>query len=75
MKAYICDACGAVISDPHEVGMKEFSVLAEVDSGMVLPFTSVKRVTVHLCGACFHGLHLIAEGVLQAEQSENDEGK
>lgn len=70
MKAYICDACGAVIADPHEADMKEFSVLAEENGGALLPVMSVKRVKIHLCGECFHGLRLIAEDVLGREAEE-----
>jgi hypothetical protein len=70
VKAYICDACGAVIEDPHEVGMKEFTVYAEVDDGGVFPVKRIKRVRVQLCGECFHGLHLIAEDVIRREAEE-----
>lgn len=70
MKAYICDACGSVIADPHEAEMKEFSVLAEENGGALMPFTSVKRVKIHLCGECFHGLRLIAEDVIRQEVAE-----
>lgn len=70
MKAYICDGCGSVIADPHEAEMKEFSVLAEERCGALMPFTSVKRVKIHLCGECFHGLRLIAEDVIRQESAE-----
>ena len=70
MKAYICDACGAVIDDPHEAEMKEFSLLVEENGGALLPFVSTKRVKIHLCGECYHGLHLIAEDVIRREAEE-----
>lgn len=65
MRAYICDACGKVIADPFEVGMKKFDMLVDESGGALMPVARAKRVTVHLCGDCFHGLHLIAENALR----------
>lgn len=53
-----------------EAEMKELSVLAEENGGALMPFTSVKRVRIHLCGECFHGLRLIAEDVIRQESAE-----
>ena len=61
-KAYACDACGMVITDPYKVKMREFYVGVEFDCGMAFP-CNVKtcKSKVHLCDDCYHALHEIAK--------------
>lgn len=64
MKVYQCDCCNKVISNPHNVKMKEFYVgMMDTDSssGIVIPFDSKRKIKIHLCDDCFKGLHVIAE--------------
>lgn len=59
MKTYICDACGAVIADPHHERMKEFCVGIAHPSGT---YVLTKRKTkIHLCDRCFHGLNTLSK--------------
>ena len=63
-KAYICDACGLTITNPHDVKMREFYVGMDFDFelGLVFP-RNIKtcKSKVHLCDECFHALREIAE--------------
>lgn len=61
-KAYICDACGTVIEDPHSQKMREFKVNASYEYGTVFGDPSVEHKEVHLCDSCFHALYLISDG-------------
>ena len=60
-KTYKCDSCGEIIADPHNAKMKEFYLgwVAEIGDIHSHPFT--KRVKIHLCDKCFHGLRTLAE--------------
>ena len=53
MKVYKCDCCGKVITNPYKETMKEFFI--------DYPFEFKRRVRLHLCNKCFHGLHSLAE--------------
>lgn len=59
-KAYVCDACGLTMTDPHEENMREFYVGLDFD-GLLCP--AKRKVKVHLCDECYHALHEIAKGV------------
>lgn len=60
-KAYVCDACGITIKDPHEAKMKEFYVGCHSELCGVFPSFDKRRVKVHLCDDCYHALCEIAE--------------
>ena len=70
-KAYICDACGAVIDNPNSQKMKEFVLNASYEYGTVLGSPAIKTKEIHLCDDCFHALHLIAEKEKMSEQPES----
>ncbi len=57
MKAYVCDACGKAITDPHQAKMKEFFVCVTGDG---YPFDVKQKVRIHLCHECFKGLYALA---------------
>lgn len=62
MKAYICDACGRVMHEPHEVKMRLFYIETIRDTdGMLFDKRFAKRRKIELCPECFHGLYLIAK--------------
>lgn len=64
MRVYQCDCCNKVISNPHNVKMKEFYVgMMDIDSssGIVIPIDSKRKIKIQLCDDYFKGLHLIAE--------------
>ena len=61
--AYICDACGATITDPYEAKMKEFYIGCSIEWYDVLPVRSKRKVKVQLCHECYEGLRMIAEKV------------
>lgn len=69
-KVYICDACGAVIKDPHGQKMREFKVNANYEYGEVFGTPSVEHKEIHLCDSCFHSLYLISEGAKMPKQPE-----
>lgn len=61
MKAYVCDACGVAMTNPHEAKMREFYVGFEPFCGH-MAFCNVKvKKKVHLCDECYHSLHEIAK--------------
>ena len=41
-RAYVCDACGAVIENPHGQKMREFKVNASYEYGEVFPIEAIK---------------------------------
>lgn len=59
MKKYVCDSCGRIIPDPHHERMKEFSI--GVDYGDRAPVLAKRKIKIHLCDKCFHGLYSIVE--------------
>lgn len=61
MKVYKCDSCGIEIKEPHKVGMKEFCLsVSNCDIWQVfMPSKSKKKI--HLCGACYRGLYILAK--------------
>lgn len=63
MKAYICDACGALLYDPYKATMREY-----VYSSRSGTKGKWKR-TVHLCAGCFQNLHWLAER-MEAQDDE-----
>lgn len=69
-KAYICDACGTVIEDPHSQKMREFKVNASYEYGTVVGNPSVEHKEIHLCDSCFHALYLISDGAKMPEKPE-----
>ena len=69
MKAYVCDACGSVLEDPYSVNMKEFYVGCDFDLFVGGPIGATRRVKMHLCEDCFHGLKLIAEKARRANDA------
>lgn len=62
-KAYVCDACGITITDPHNANMKEFYLGCEYVLGCVFPSPGTRRIKVHLCDDCYHALCEIATKV------------
>ena len=66
-KAYVCDACGLTIENPHRVKMKEFYVGMDICLGVAFPRPSRRRIQVHLCDECYHALNEIAK-----EKSDNE---
>lgn len=61
MRTFVCDACDKVIDEPYEMKMKEFYVGCSFEYFGVLPNPSKRKIVVHLCDDCFHGLSLIAQ--------------
>jgi len=61
MKAYVCDACGITMTDPHEARMREFYVGVEFDYGHAFPKPVKVKKKVHLCDECYHSLNEIAK--------------
>lgn len=61
MKTYVCDSCGEIISNPHDVGMKEFYIAAEIDEYGVFPWPTTRKTRVDLCDTCFKSLKEIAK--------------
>lgn len=64
MRVYQCDSCYKIISNPHNVKMKEFYVgMMDTDSssGIVIPIESKRKIKIQICDDCYKGLHLIAE--------------
>lgn len=62
---FTCDACGIEINKPHKVKMKEFDYRRIHESGVSYWANVFDTRRVHLCDACFHGLHLIAQKVVK----------
>jgi uncharacterized protein YlaI len=62
-KAYVCDACGITITNPHDARMKEFYVGCEYVLGAYFPSFDTRKIKVHLCDDCFHALCEIATKV------------
>ena len=62
-KAYVCDACGIAITNPHNVKMKEFYIGYSFELCGVLSSFDTRRVKVHLCDDCYHALCEIATKV------------
>ena len=58
-KAYVCDACGLAVENPHRVKMKEFYVGVDYADG--LPVRTKRKIKVHLCDECYHALNEIAK--------------
>lgn len=72
MRIYRCDSCNKVISNPHNVKMKEFYVVmmdTDSSSGIVIPIESKRKIKIQICDDCYKGLHLIAE---RKERENND---
>lgn len=60
MKVYVCDACGRIMTDPHQAAMKEFYLSSYIDvDGDPVARRFTKKVKIDLCPDCFHTLHLI----------------
>jgi len=53
MKAYVCDSCGKVITNPYNVRMREYVSIVD----------GKRKVKVHLCADCFKSLGEIARKV------------
>lgn len=70
-KAYVCDACGKVIRNPHACNMKEFRLDAGFDVGTVFRAPVEEQETIHLCEECYRSLHLIAQGSRLPEQDNS----
>ena len=62
-KAYVCDACGFTIENPHRAKMREFYIGMDIDFGVASPCPRKRKIKVHLCDECYHALHEIAKGV------------
>ena len=62
MRVYQCDSCNKVISNPHNVKMKEFYVGIDIEYFARIETIERKRkIKIQLCDDCYKGLHLIAE--------------
>lgn len=60
--AYVCDACGETITDPHNAKMKEFYIAWNINGiGNYVSCLTKRRTKVHLCDDCYHALCEIAE--------------
>lgn len=71
MKVYVCDACDSRITDPYDVGMKEFKIVTDFDDGSPWMFTH--RTKIHLCHTCFKNLKNLAnkkEGFLPGGRAD-----
>jgi dUTP pyrophosphatase len=69
-RVYICDACGAVIENPHSQEMKEFYLTGSYEMGTVFKNTAEAKKTVHLCESCYHALYRISEGAKMPDPPE-----
>ena len=64
MRVYQCDCCNKVISNPHNVKMKEFYVgMMDIDSGsgLVIPIERKRKISAASDVYKRQGLHFIAE--------------
>lgn len=67
-KVYKCDSCDLVIENPYEEKMKEFYVDVGYECGIAVPLNSVRKVKVHLCNKCFHGLKEIGVEAIKSSR-------
>ena len=67
MKAFVCDSCNTIISDPYIVKMKEY-IVGSVFDLTIMPTKEKRRVKIHLCGTCFQSLQDIAKSKLLAKR-------
>ena len=61
---YVCDSCGEMMKNPHDVKMKEFYIGCSFDLDGVYPFFDSRKVKIHLCDDCYHGLKEIVKKVV-----------
>lgn len=60
-KAYVCDACGRTMQNPHEAKMKKFYMGTTYEFGGAFFCPVSQKTKVHLCDDCYHALREIAE--------------
>lgn len=61
-KAYVCDACGATMTDPYEAQMREFYVGVMYELNFAFPHNvKTRKCKVHLCSECYHNLDKLAK--------------
>ena len=70
-RAYVCDACGITMPDPHKARMREFYVGLRYEYGHAIYTNRKSRCKVHLCDDCYHALHEIA-GEKRREENAAD---
>lgn len=76
MRVYQCDCCDKVISNPHNVKMKEFYVGIDTEyfTRIKIPIESKRKIKIQLCDDCYKGLHLIGELVQEKRESVKSNG-
>ena len=61
MKAYLCDSCRTVITDPYDVRMKEFYIGCDYEVANSFPFPATCKKKIHLCEQCYTNLRNIGQ--------------
>lgn len=61
MKIYKCDSCGIEIKEPDKVRMKEFCLSVSNCDIWQMFMPSKNKKKIHLCGACYRGLYILAK--------------
>lgn len=56
MRVYQCDCCNKVISNPHNVKMKEFYIDNTHSIQDENPIESKRKIRIHLCDECYKRL-------------------
>lgn len=77
MRVYQCDSCNKVISNPHNVKMKEFYLGVDTDYfsliGIATPVARKRKIKIQLCDECYKGLNLIGGLVPKNKDRENND--
>lgn len=55
-KAYICDHCGTVITDPHGVKFREYSTGYHLEGGRITRKLLENEHHIDLCSGCYSKL-------------------
>lgn len=76
MRVYQCDSCNKVISNPHNVKMKEFYVGIDIEyfTRITTPIERKRKIKIQLCDDCYKGLHLIGELLPKKGESVKSNG-
>lgn len=68
MKAYVCDMCGIVITDPYYAKMTQFCFTVSNSDIYQAPQKDKLKAKIHLCNNCFEGLKAIAKEKMRREK-------
>lgn len=68
MKAYACDVCGAVITDPYSAKMTQFCLAFSNTDFYGVPEKHKIKTKIHLCNNCFKGFKGIAKEKMRREK-------